>query len=620
MTRARSEDRSPLESPDPPRSDAGGEARPIEAEIRRRVEAARARLERRAGLPREPLVHYHRQVERPFRAAERDDVTILIGGLTFKHERLIQAGLQACGYHCEPLPQPDLAACLIGKQFGNNGLCNPAYFTVGNLIAYLQGLEAQGLSRQEIIDRHVFFTAGACGPCRFGMYEAEYRLALRNAGFDSFRVLTFQQDHGIKANTGEPGFQFSLLLGMGALNAFQIADILNDFGYSIRPYEVVPGATDRLVGEATELVATFLRTRTHLVPRDLLPERVATALARRRPIERLYENLSNIVVHLYGAPLKEALAACRRRLSDIEVDRLRVKPIVKVTGEFWAQTTEGDGNYRMFEFLEREGAHAVIDPLGAWVMYLLNQERAHLLYRRGLDVPRTGSVWRRLRARWADDLRVLKKRALFGLGDGIYRHRYDWLRRALGDVPHPLADQRELARLAHPYFHSLARGGEGHLEVGKNIYYSTRAGAHMVLSLKPFGCMPSTQSDAVQSSVVARFKDMIFLPIETAAEGELNAHSRVQMTLVEARVRAQAEFEHALASTGKRLDDIRRYVDEHRELRDPFHPVPHRPGIVGVAANFVLHVSDLIDRDKSWRRTRVAVTPGLRPSAHESTP
>ena len=43
----------------------------------------------------------------------------------------------------------------------------------------------------------------------------------------------------------------------------------------------------------------------------------------------------------------------------IEVDRLRVKPIVKITGEFWAQTTEGDGNFHMFEFLEREGAYNV---------------------------------------------------------------------------------------------------------------------------------------------------------------------------------------------------------------------------------------------------------------------
>jgi hypothetical protein len=29
------------------------------------------------------------------------------------------------------------------------------------------------------------------------MYEAEYRLALRNSGFDGFRVLLFQQSGGL---------------------------------------------------------------------------------------------------------------------------------------------------------------------------------------------------------------------------------------------------------------------------------------------------------------------------------------------------------------------------------------------------------------------------------------
>ena len=46
----------------------------------------------------------------------------------------------------------------------------------------------------------------------------------------------------------------------------------------------------------------------------------------------------------------------------------------------------------------------------------------------------------------------------------------------------------------------------------------------MVLSLKPFGCMPSTQSDGAQAAVVSHFKDMIYLPIETSGEGEMNAH------------------------------------------------------------------------------------------------
>jgi predicted nucleotide-binding protein (sugar kinase/HSP70/actin superfamily) len=36
-----------------------------------------------------------------------------------------------------------------------------------------------------------------------------------------------------------------------------------------------------------------------------------------------------------------------------------------------------------------------------------------------------------------------------------------------------------------------------------------------VLAQKPFGCMPSTQSDGVQSAVINKFKDMILMPIET---------------------------------------------------------------------------------------------------------
>ena len=38
-------------------------------------------------------LHYRRAAERPFTAEERDRVTILIGGLTTRHEQLIQAML-----------------------------------------------------------------------------------------------------------------------------------------------------------------------------------------------------------------------------------------------------------------------------------------------------------------------------------------------------------------------------------------------------------------------------------------------------------------------------------------------------------------------------------------------
>jgi predicted nucleotide-binding protein (sugar kinase/HSP70/actin superfamily) len=590
-------------APEPTLADSGVPREGLDLDIQQRVAAARERLEAREGLRAAGTSHYRLAPERSFTAAERDSVTILFGGLTTRHDRLIQAIMRSCGHQCEPLPQPDLAACLVGKQYCNNGVCNPAYFTIGNLVKYLRGLEASGLSRQEIIDRYVFFTAGSCGPCRFGMYEAEYRLALRNAGFEGFRVLLFQQQHGVNAQSGEPGLKFTLHFGMGAFNAFTFGDLLNVVGYEGRPFETVPGATERALDQALETVGTLLRERPEVKTADRVPAWLWRRIEHRRALSRTATAIVGIKEHLYGEPTANALRACSAAVDAIEVDRLRVKPVVKVMGEFWAQTTEGDGNFRMFSFLEREGAHVVIEPVGGWILYLLHQARANLLNGRGLAVPRTGPWRERLLARWKDDLRVTTRLLWMWLGERIYRHQFTRMRAAVADLGHPLLDQRLIARLASPYYHHLARGGEGHLEVGKSIYYTTRQAAHLVLSLKPFGCMPSTQSDGVQSSVTARFKDMMFLPVETAADGELTAHSRVQMALVEARSRAQSEFQRALATTGKRLEDVEAYVAAHPELRKLGYRVPHRPGVAGMAATFVLHVSDLMDKDRQGRRS-----------------
>ena len=99
-----------------------------DSEIKQRLEAERMRLRRIAGLDRPK--HFHRPVERAFTAEERNRVTILFGGFTWKHEDLIRAVFQGCGYRCEKLPVPDVPAFQTGKEFGNNGQCNPTYFTV----------------------------------------------------------------------------------------------------------------------------------------------------------------------------------------------------------------------------------------------------------------------------------------------------------------------------------------------------------------------------------------------------------------------------------------------------------------------------------------------------------
>src|SRR5215469_16578762 len=574
-----------------------------EEEIQKKLAQERARLASMMGLDSGPVRHFQRPVERPFTAEERNKVTILFGGLTWKHERVIQAVFEGCGYHCEILPVPDVAGFQLGKEYGNNGQCNPTYFTVGNLVKFLQSLESRGLTKQEIINNYVFFTAGSCGPCRFGMYESEYRLALQNAGFDGFRVLLFQQNDGVKAASGEAGLKFTVDFGMGMFNALNLGDIMNEMIFRIRPYEVVKGKTDQVFHEAVDRLCTMLRERKPFEDHEDLPEFLSKRIKAHKGAkwEVWVNSLLKVREQLYGHPYKDALEAVHEHLGTIEVDRLRVKPIVKIIGEFWAQTTEGDGNFHMFEFLEREGAQVLVEPIATWVAYLLYQAKAHAKAKWPVNRPHRDPKWWEVKKSLANEMGLRKKTLGIGAGQVMWNYFYHRTARNLGGITHHLVNQKELAALAHPFYNQFARGGEGHLEVGKNVYYTVHHLCHMVLALKPFGCMPSSQSDGVQSAVVNKFKDMIFLPIETSGEGEVNAHSRVQMALGEAKVKAKIEFEEALHSTGTSLSQIKDYIADHPELKRPFYHVPHREGIAGTAAQFVLHVNDRMNRrNRFW--------------------
>jgi predicted nucleotide-binding protein (sugar kinase/HSP70/actin superfamily) len=262
----------------------------------------------------------------------------------------------------------------------------------------------------------------------------------------------------------------------------------------------------------------------------------------------------------------------------------------------------------MFAFLEREGAQVLVEPIATWVAYMMHVAKQGIIARAPIEAPHRKTEWWQVNKKVGNRLHTTKRTIGLTAGEHMWSYFYHRAIKHTGGLTHKLVPQPELSRLANPFYHQLARGGEGYMEVGKNVYYTVNHLCHMVLALKPFGCMPSTQSDGVQSAVINKFKDMIFLPVETSGEGEVNAHSRVQMALGEAKVKARMEFDTVLKSTGKRLEDVREYVAEHPELRRPFYHVPHRPGIAGTAAQFVAHVSDRMDRDSRWKhRSRAAV-------------
>jgi predicted nucleotide-binding protein (sugar kinase/HSP70/actin superfamily) len=159
--------------------------------------------------------------------------------------------------------------------------------------------------------------------------------------------------------------------------------------------------------------------------------------------------------------------------------------------------------------------------------------------------------------------------------------------RAIGLDGYHLPDMDQVATISHQYYDNHLRGGEGHMEVGKLIQTVARKKAHMVISIKPFGCMPSSGvSDGVQSLITARYPEAIFTAIETTGDGEVNVQSRIQMDLFKARRRAEDEYRSAIAQSG--LSESALIAKARRKAQALHHP-PHV--VAGTAANQVLELS-----------------------------
>jgi predicted nucleotide-binding protein (sugar kinase/HSP70/actin superfamily) len=507
-----------------------------------------------------------------FTGSQRAHTTLLISGLTMAHDFFLQGALRGIGYKVQAIDCPDQTALTFGKEFGNRGQCNPTYFTVGNLIKYLTYLrDEKKMAVADIVENYVFVTAGACGPCRFGTYVTEYRKALRDSGFEGFRVLLFQQQGGLKQATGQEnekaGLEMNPKFFITLLKAILVGDAINAVGYRIRPYEVVPGATNLALDRAKQLLHDAFEQ----------PEKKS---------------------------LLWALIQARRELMKVEVDRTTPKPKVSIIGEFWAMTTEGDGNYELQKFLEGEGAECDIQLVTAWILFMLWEQRwdtQQRLVLRGEDKARKG----------LSGVDVRKKLFMLWIAEKAIRGLFHGVAGIVGLHDYHLPDMNLVADTARDYYNNHLRGGEGHMEVGKLILNVAKNKATMTLSVKPFGCMPSSGvSDGVQSMITEKYPQAIFCPIETNGDGAVNVYSRVQMMLFKARKAAREEFETRLKETGTTVEELRAYL-KSKTWRGSALFYPGHQRSAGMAASVVEHVgTDL----KKWREKRGPVAVNAAPA------
>jgi predicted nucleotide-binding protein (sugar kinase/HSP70/actin superfamily) len=464
----------------------------------------------------------------------------LFGGLTEAHEELMLAHLQSIGYNVERLPEADFESLTIGKEFCNKGQCNPTYYTIGNLIKTLKA-KAKETSVEEVEKNYVFFTAGSCGPCRFGMYENEYRKALVDAGFEKFRIVVAQQAEGISDENGEikePGLNVNKDFFVGVIKAIIVGDLINGYVNKIEPYEIIKGATRKAKADALIIMKESFKDT-----------------------KKIYKGLQKV----------------RKLFVNVKCDYTQIKPVVKITGEFWASITESQGNYHIKEWLVSENTELKMEPMVGWLEHLLFSREIKARDRRGIEQEEHGL------GKGANPYKSELK--LFGFRK-LLNGYFNLYRSALGFKPNNTANNRTLAKLAHDYYNKRQGGGEAYMEVGNLIYLSNNKLAHMMVSVKPFGCMPSSASDGVQTRVSADYPEVIFLSLETSGDSEVNFKSRAQMKIFEAKVKAKKEAEEAIQKYGIDIEKVKKFVAKHPKYSSGDYII--KGNYTGTGANFLV--------------------------------
>jgi len=496
----------------------------------------------RRPTPLKNVQHWRDDNPTVFTAEQRATTTVLTTGFPESSIHFFGKALAPFGVKIAPLKTPGNSAYERGKEFGNRGQCNPTYFTVGALVERLQQLrDEEGKSPKEIVEQYAFVTAGGCGPCRMGMYATEYRKALRDSGFAGFRVMLLSRSG--EATALSSGMKLPRAAFVNGFTGIIVGDILNVLRQRLSTYEAHEGDAERAVRACRDLIEN--------------------ALAHRRSV-------------LWAA------WKCRAILRAVPVNRLQVRPRILIQGEFWAKTTEGQGNYDLYRFLQKEGAEPVIETISDWLV--------HQIWRAGWSLRRREDLARHdAKAGGLKGKSVWKTRLAYAFAEGLLRGIFNLYARVIGLKDYKITDNKALADLAGKHMDLHLDGGEDHMEIGHHIQAVTERKANMILSVKPFTCLSSNGvSDGIQPILAEIYPRSIFVSVETNADAPANFYSRIQMQLFKAKKAAAQEVEEALARTGQTMEEVQAELAAR-----PFrHAATHRsPHVYACdAANLVLEV------------------------------
>ncbi len=384
-----------------------------------RLRSLKAALKERDGRAADAIAPA-KQPRPVFSEEMRKTHTILAPQMSPIHFRILEHAFRFSGYNLEILPEVDRKAVDVGLTYVNNDACYPSILVVGQMISALR-------SGRYDLSRTALLISQTGGGCRATNYIAFIRKALADAGMSHVPVISVNA-LGLEKN---PGFRVSAALLVRAMMALVYGDLLMRMLYKVRPYEMEPGAADRLS--------------------DAWSKRCARALAR--PGVRSFHRTIRDMVRAFDAlPIHDGA-------------KLRVGVVGEILVKF-----HPTANNEIVRVIESEGAEVVVPDL---VDFLLYSSSGNLFRREKLAGSIRGALLARVAVAAIELFRVRMKKEL------ARSRRF-----------HPPQGIRRLARGVDGIVSLGNMTGEGWFLTAEMVEL-IESGVKAIACIQPFACLPN---------------------------------------------------------------------------------------------------------------------------------
>ena len=352
----------------------------------------------------------------------RKDYTILCPQMSPVHFELLEPAFRAAGYNIDVLPNDNKQAVDMGLKYVNNDACYPSLIVVGQIMDAL-------LSGKYDLNHTAVIITQTGGGCRASNYIGFIRRALKKAGMEHIPVISLNLS-GLEDN---PGFKLSPALVLRGIYAAVFGDIFMKCVYRMRPYEAVPGTTNKIHRKWAEVVKKF----------------VSEGYPSRKRFKKLCKEIINDFDNIETLDIK--------------------KPRVGIVGEILVKFLPAANNH-LAELLESEGAEAVVPDLLDFLLYCF--------YNQNFKVSHLG---------------MKKSKATAG---NLGIKALEWFRapasKAFAESKHfdPPAHIGDLAKMASEIVSLGNQTGEGWFLTGEMLEL-IHSGAGNIVCTQPFACLPN---------------------------------------------------------------------------------------------------------------------------------